>query len=146
MVDIILYNYFGAPNVLEKTLYEVSSESGVLNAEFDVLNPIIRFRTQNIVAFNYVYIKALQRYYFVTDIKQEGDICKVYLKVDVLHTYKEHIKKLKGVLMTTKESSYNNTRDVTYNKKPQYSNLSFNGESFNETGSLIMVTIKGNNE
>ena len=146
MVDIILYNYFGAPNVLEKTLYEVSTESGVLNADFDVLAPIIRFRTQNIVAFNYVYIKALQRYYFVTDIKQEGDICRVYLKVDVLYTYKEYIKKLKGVLMTTKESSYNNTRDVTYNKKPQYSNLSFNGESFNESGSLIMVTIKGNNE
>ncbi|MGZ7897747.1 hypothetical protein, partial [Haemophilus sp. SZY H54] len=84
MIKIKTFNYDGKPNEVNKTLQENSEYTGLLNASFNVLTPVVRFRTHTPVTFNYVYIESLNRYYFVSEKRQDGDICTVHLRVDVL--------------------------------------------------------------
>ena len=92
------YNYDGEPNRVNKTLQENEEYTGVLNSTVNILEPVIRFRTRNVVTFNYVYIESLNRYYFVSEIRQDGDVCTVYLRTDVLMTYKDKILDSTGTL------------------------------------------------
>lgn len=140
------YNYNGEPNRVNKTLQENEEYTGVLNSTVNVLEPVIRFRTRNVVTFNYVYIESLHRYYFVSEIRQDGDICAVRLKVDVLFTYKDKILASSGILTQGENvNKYLSNRANVVDVRPNVRKLDFpNKELLNETGSIVMVTIKGN--
>ncbi len=148
MIDIKTYNYTGERNRVDKTdmLTATGDFTGVLNASFDILHPVVRFRVNTPVNFNYAQIPVLgNRYYFVDTIKQDGNICSVTFSVDVLHTYKDSIKKLNGTLIQGENTDkYLSVRNEIYDVRPQVKRLDFpNTGLFNETGSIIMVTIKG---
>lgn len=140
------YNYNGEPNRVNKTLQENKEYTGVLNSTVNILEPVIRFRTTNIVTFNYVYIESLNRYYFVKELTQEGDLCTVRLKVDVLFTYKDKILASSGTLTQGENvNKYLSNRANVVDVRPNVRKLDFpNKELLNETGSIVMVTIKGN--
>jgi hypothetical protein len=146
MIKIKTFNYDGKPNEVNKTLQENSEYTGLLNASFNVLAPVVRFRTRTPVTFNYVYIESLNRYYFVKDISQDGDLCTVRLKVDVLFTYKDKILASSGTLTQGENvNKYLSNRSNVVDVRPKVRKLDFpNKELLNETGSIIMVTIKGN--
>lgn len=148
MIEIKTYNYTGERNRVNKTemLTPTGDYEGVLNASFDVLHPVVRFRVNTPVTFNYAQIPILgNRFYFVDNIKQEGNICSVTFSVDVLHTYREPIKKLSGTLIQGEDTyKYNSVRNEVYDVRPQIKRFDFpNTGLFNETGNIIMVTIKG---
>lgn len=140
------YNYNGKPNRVNKTLQEKEEYTGVLNSTVNILEPVIRFRTRNVVMFNYVYIESLHRYYFVSELNQDGDICTVRLHVDVLQTYKEKILASSATLTKgTNVNKYLSNCSHVVDVRPNFIKLDFpNKELINETGSIIMVTIKGN--
>lgn len=140
------YNYNGEPNRVNKTLQENEEYTGVLNSTVNILEPVIRFRTNNIVTFNYVYIESLHRYYFVSEIQQNGDICTVRLRVDVLFTYKDIILNSTATLTKSENGNkYLSNRSNVVDVRPNVRKLDFpNKELLNETGSIVMVTIKGN--
>ena len=146
MVKIKTFVYDGEPNRVNKTLQENEEYTGVLNATFNVLTPVVRFRTRTPVSFNYVYIESLHRYYFVSELTQDGDTCTVRLRVDVLFTYKDKI--LNTVATLTKGENgnkYLSNRNNVVDVRPNIRKLDFpNKKLINETGSIIMVTIKGN--
>lgn len=140
------YNYNGEPNRVNKTLQENEEYTGVLNSTVNILEPVIRFRTTNIVTFNYVYIESLNRYYFVSEIRQDGDICTVYLREDVLMTYKDKILDSTGTLTKgTDVNKYASNRENNYDLRPKLKKLDFpNTGLFSDKDNIIMVTIKGN--
>ena len=146
MIKIKTFVYDGEPNRVNKTLQENEEYTGVLNATFNVLTPVVRFRTRAPVSFNYVYIESLHRYYFVSELTQDGDICTVRLRVDVLFTYKDKI--LNTVATLTKGENgnkYLSNRNNVVDVRPNIRKLDFpNKGLLNETGNIIMVTIKGN--
>lgn len=146
MIKIKTFIYDGKPNTVNKTLQENEEYTGVLNATFNVLTPIVRFRTRTPVSFNYVFIESLNRYYFVSELNQDGDICTVRLRVDVLQTYKEKILASSATLTKgTNVNKYLSNRSNVVDVRPNFRKLDFpNKELINETGSIIMVTIKGN--
>lgn len=146
MVKIKTYVYDGEPNRINKTLKENNEYTGVLNMTFNVLNPIIRFRTRTPVTFNYVYIESLNRYYFVSEIEQNGDICTVHLQIDVLFTYKDIILNSTATLTKSENGNkYLSNRSNVVDVRPNIRKLDFpNKGLLNETGSIVMVTIKGN--
>lgn len=146
MIKIKTFIYDGKPNAVNKTLQENEEYTGVLNATFNVLTPVVRFRTREPVSFNYVYIESLNRYYFVSELTQDGDLCTVRLRVDVLQTYKEKIL-VSSATLTKGENvnKYLSNRSNVVDVRPQFRKLNFpNKNLINETGSIIMVTIKGN--
>lgn len=146
MVKIKTYVYDGEPNRINKTLQENNEYTGVLNMTFNVLNPIIRFRIRTPVTFNYVYIESLNRYYFVSEIEQNGDICVVHLKIDVLFTYKDIILGSTATLIKgTTVNKYISNRENIYDVRPNIKKVDFpNKNLLNRDGQIIMVTIKGN--
>ena len=146
MIKIKTYIYNGKPNEVNKTLQENEEYTGVLNATFNVLTPVVRFRTRTPVTFNYVYIESLNRYYFVKELTQDGDLCTVHLKVDVLFTYKDKILASSGTLTQGENvNKYLSNRANVVDVRPNVRKLDFpNKELLNETGSIVMVTIKGN--
>ena len=148
MIVINTYNYTGERNRVDKTalLTATGDYEGVLNALFDVLHPVVRFRVNAPVTFNYAQIPILgNRYYFVDNIKQDGNICTVTFSVDVLFTYKDSIKKLRGTLIRGENTDrYVSVRNPVYDARPHIKRLDFpNDGLFNETGDIVMVTIKG---
>ena len=146
MIKIKTFIYDGKPNTVNKTLQENEEYTGVLNATFNVLTPVVRFRTRTPASFNYVFIESLNRYYFVSELNQDGDICTVRLRVDVLQTYKEKILASSATLTKgTNVNKYLSNRSNVVDVRPNFRKLDFpNKELINETGSIIMVTIKGN--
>ena len=146
MIKIKTFIYDGKPNAVNKTLQENEEYTGVLNTTFNVLTPVVRFRTRTPVSFNYVYIESLNRYYFVSELTQDGDICTVRLRVDVLQTYKEKILASSATLTKSENGNkYLSNRSNVVDVRPNFRKLDFpNKNLINETGSIIMVTIKGN--
>lgn len=146
MIKIKTFIYDGKPNTVNKTLQANEEYTGVLNATFNVLTPVVRFRTRTPVTFNYVYIESLNRYYFVSELTQDGDLCTVRLRVDVLQTYKEKILASSATLTKGENvNKYLSNRSNVVDVRPNIRKLDFpNKELINETGSIIMVTIKGN--
>lgn len=146
MIKIKTFNFDGKPNELNKTLQENEEYTGVLNSTVNILEPVIRFRSNNVVTFNYVYIESLNRYYFVSEIRQDGDICTVRLRVDVLFTYKDIILNSTATLTKSENGNkYLSNRSNVVDVRPNVRKLDFpNKELLNETGSIVMVTIKGN--
>lgn len=140
------YNYNGEPNRVNKTLQENEEYTGVLNSTVNILEPVIRFRSRNVVTFNYVYIESLHRYYFVSEIRQDGDICTVYLRTDVLMTYKDKILNSTGTLTKGETvNGYASNRSNSYDLRPKLKKLDFpNTGLFSDNDNIIMVTIKGN--
>lgn len=145
MIKIKTFVYDGKPNEVNKTLQENEEYTGVLNAPFNVLSPVIRFRTRTPVTFNYVYIESLNRYYFVSEKRQDGDICTVHLRVDVLFTYKDIILNSSATLTKSENGNkYLSNRSNVVDVRPNIRKLDFpNKELLNDTGNIIMVTIKG---
>ena len=149
MIDIKTYNYTGERNRVDKTalLTATGDYTGVLNASFDVLHPVVRFRVNTPVTFNYAQIPVLgNRFYFVDNIKQDGNLCSVTFSVDVLHTYKDSIKKLTGTLIQGEDTDkFVSSRDITYDTRTINKFLWFpNSEILNGDGTITMVTLKGN--
>lgn len=146
MIKIKTFIYDGKPNAVNKTLQANEEYTGVLNATFNVLTPVVRFRTRTPVSFNYVFIESLNRYYFVSELNHDGDICTVRLRVDVLQTYKEKILASSATLTKGENvNKYLSNRSNVVDVRPNIRKLDFpNKELINETGSIIMITIKGN--
>lgn len=146
MIKIKTFNFDGKPNEVNKTLQENEEYTGVLNATFNVLTPVVRFRTRTPVTFNYVYIESLNRYYFVSEKQQDGDICTVRLRTDVLMTYKDKILDSTGTLIKgSNVNSYASNRENNYDLRPKLKKLDFpNKGLFSDNDNIIMVTIKGN--
>lgn len=146
MIKIKTFVYDGEPNMVNKTLQENKEYTGVLNVTFNILTPVVRFRTLMPVSFNYVYIESLNRYYFVSEILQDGDICTVRLRVDVLFTYKDII--LNSTATLTKSENANkfvSNRNTVYDVRPKTKKINFpNTGLLNETGTVVMITLKGN--
>lgn len=146
MIKIKTFVYDGEPNRVNKTLQENEEYTGVLNVTFNVLTPVVRFRTRTPVSFNYVYIESLHRYYFVSELTQDGDICTVRLRVDVLFTYKDKILST-GATLTKSENGnkYLSNRNSVYDVRPKTKKINFpNTGLLNETGTVVMITLKGN--
>ena len=139
------YNYNGEPNRVNKTLQENEEYTGVLNSTVNILEPVIRFRSRDVVTFNYVYIESLHRYYFVSAIQQDGDICTVHLRTDVLMTYKDKILDSTGTLTKGETvNGYSSNRSNVYDLRPKLKKLNFpNTGLFSDNDNIIMVTIKG---
>lgn len=148
MVKIKTFIFNGKPNEVNKTLQENAEYTGVLNATFNVLTPVVRFRTRTPVTFNYVYIESLNRYYFVSEKQQDGDICTVRLRVDVLFTYKDIILNSSATLVKGGNANkFVSNRNNVYDVRPKTKKINFpNTGLLNETGTIVMVTLKGNGD
>lgn len=147
MTTINFYSYNGHPNTVNKQLGEFTAIEGDLRQTFDVLHPTVTLRKQPRPTFNYCYIPDLGRYYFVDRVSFEGNNAyELTLRVDVLKTYEGEILVATGrVSESDNPDPYISNRETVYKRTPNFEKVPFaNTGLLNETGGIIMVTLKGN--
>lgn len=143
MVTLKLYEYTGAPNVVNKTLGEPSTTlQGVLYDRTNVLQPVVKLERIT-PTFNYLHIEQLNRYYFVANVTiQDANFMLVSLQEDTLKTYADTILNAVATATKTATQNYDSNNTPVYDVRKQLQQFDFGG-GFDETGSVIMITIKG---
>lgn len=147
MTTINFYSYNGHPNTVNKQLGDFTAIEGDLRQTFDVLRPTVTLRKQPRPTFNYCHIPDLGRYYFVDRVSFEGNNAyELSLRVDVLKTYESEILAATGrVSESDNPDPYISNRETIYKRTPNFEKVPFaNTGLLNETGGIIMVTLKGN--
>lgn len=147
MVTIKFYKYTGRPRTVNKTLGESTDISGVLRDDFNMIKPVITIRKQDVSNFNYCFIPDFNRYYFIEEVTlQNKNEYEMQLSLDVLKTYETQILDATGrVTEQDNPDPYISNRDTVYNRKPNFEKVPFTETGLlNETGGIIMVTLKGN--
>ena len=87
-MNITLYVNSSEKNKIGKALTTVDVLQGSIKGESSIINPTILIEYDNPTAFNYVYIDAFSRYYFVNDvIVVRNGLLRVSLTVDVLESF-----------------------------------------------------------
>lgn len=146
---MILYNYKGRPNTLNKTLTKVGEINVTLRPEINTRSPQIKIiNPPQMYTFNYVYVPEFGKYYFVSDYKFiGGNTYLLSLQIDLLQTYKEQILQGSGLIVESDKSDpYISNRNNIYNITPNFERIEFpNKGLLNEKGKIIMITLKGTN-
>lgn len=87
-MNITLYVNSSEKNKIGKTLTAVGTLEGSIKHESSIINPVILIEYNDPTAFNYVYIDAFGRYYFVNDVVVvRNNLLRVSLTVDVLESF-----------------------------------------------------------
>lgn len=147
MVTINFYSYNGHPDTVNKVLGSPTQVDGTLRQDFDILHPVLSLKHSPLPAFNYCYV--LKRYYFIDRVEYVGNSTyELTLRVDVLKTYESEILAATGrVTETDNPDPYISNRDTVYRRTPNFEKVPFaNTGLLNETGGIIMVTLKGKPE
>lgn len=98
-MEVIFYYNASDDRVINKTLIGGQSFIGVPRDEINVMSPIIRFDSSEILRYNYAYIPELQRYYAVDSVTafREG-LWDVSFTVDVLMSFRGDIMPLSVIV------------------------------------------------
>lgn len=91
-MEVIFYYNASDDRVINKTLIGGETFVGTPREEVNIMNPIIRFESEEIIRYNYAYIPELQRYYVINSVVayREG-IWDVSFSVDVLMSFRGDI-------------------------------------------------------
>lgn len=86
-------------NVVNKDITEVSTLTGSLRNESEVVDVTILIEGQNPNGFNYIYIEEFKRYYYVLQrTSVRNGLVRIEAHCDVLMTYKADFLKLPAVI------------------------------------------------
>lgn len=144
-MKIFFYNTTSGNNVINKVLTNETAYDIKFKDSTDVKTPLVILRSDDIINFNYAYIEKFNRYYFVERIElYPNSIYNIYLRCDVLETYKNDILKCEGNISQQKQN-VNNYFDSNYKTEVRKevdiynSNVTLSGNKNN----IILATIGG---
>lgn len=105
-MQITLYVNASEKNKINKSLTAVSTLMGSVKDNTSITHPKILIEYDNPVSFNYCYIDAFNRYYFVDDvIIVRNNLLQISLSVDVLESFKTAILS-QNVIIDKNTSNY----------------------------------------
>lgn len=148
MVSIKFYNYNGHYNSVPKTLGDAVTLDGLFRDDYNYTAPTITVTSSTPITYNYCYVPTFDKYYYIYRIEViNSTTYRLYLRLDVLQTYRIAILNSKGTVTESDNANkYASNRNVVYDVRPQFEKISFaNSGLFKEDGSIIMITIKGDN-
>ena len=148
-INIILYRNVDVNNSINKSPEMVRVISGVLRDGCSISHPVVRIE-YNDINYNYAYVEALKRYYYINDIFiVNGQLKDLYLTCDVLMTYKQQIINKNAIVGRTAnfEVSYKNdemaridvNRERVLIESDVQSGLTPSGTPYNN---IIMIGVK----
>lgn len=105
-MDLIFYKTNSPNQMADKVLTNDMSVNGNLKANCDILNPSITIEyNNNVLGYNYVYIPAFARYYYITGFNIVNNTISVSLKCDVLKSHINDIKNSIGTVIRSQSGS-----------------------------------------
>ena len=121
-----------------------------IKAPSSIINPVLEVGTVNVINFNYCYIPAFNRYYFIDDIVFDRGIWNVSCTVDVLASFKSAIGSSSQYILRSASNSdgtiidmmYPATSEIDYQIiNPTLDPFTWSGFS----GGVYVIGIKGSN-
>lgn len=129
-------------NVVGKTLDSLKTVNGTIKSNFDILSPYVEV-SFNPIEYNYCYIPALKRYYFINDYRViRNALFGISLKIDVLETYKDSIKATKADVVGTESNSYSESSNYPKQVKHTLRKIDY-PYTFTKSENMILVTVVG---
>lgn len=120
------------------------SFEGVPRDDLDIMSPVIRFESDEMLRYNYARIPELQRYYYIKDrtIFREG-VWDITFDVDVLMSFRNDILHLNAI--ADKQSMPENGNEYIDDSSLVTENVMFQTvynfpNGFNDTGEYILIT------
>lgn len=90
--EVILYQYSGEDNVVDKPLKNIGVLKGVFRDVASITHLNMTIEYNKLPDFNYVYVSDFNRYYYVTNYSSyRTNLWELNLSIDVLMTYKNAI-------------------------------------------------------
>lgn len=130
--------------LINKELIEGETLTGIPRDNVNIMNPIIRFESSDIMRYNYAYIPELQRYYKVSSIDiARNEIYDVTFSVDVLMSFRGHILQLPVIV--DKQTDADNGDEYIDDGSLVMDNVMFTTVydfpfGFNNTPEIILIT------
>lgn len=136
-MKINLYEYTDAPNIINKTLPEPDEKNGAINDSFNIDNPIFKF-TEFSLKYNYCYVDALNRYYWIDDITIDPNgLYIVTMSIDVLMTFKDEITQGTATITQNKANDFN--RDEQTTPETLFNSIELTNPFNYEKGSIVLI-------
>lgn len=98
-------------NKIDKSLTDISTYSGVLKNDTDIINPIIQIECSlsDVKHTNYMTISSFGRSYFILNIRSLNNrVVEFQCHVDVLTSFKNEIKANQGIIKRSESKSVYN--------------------------------------
>lgn len=144
-MTITLYKNESEKNKINKILTTVATLTGTLRDSSSIINPDIVIEYDNPTGFNYCYIDAFNRFYFVTNITViNNKLLKLSLKVDVLESFKTSILAQNIIIdkSTSNVDEYLPDDNLVVNVKTKTDIVNF-PSGLLESGEFILITAGG---
>ena len=142
-MNIVAYNNKSDPRKIDKTLIQVTEFVGTLRNETDVVTPVILVEGA-LPAFNYCFIAAFNRYYFVTDFRTvRNNVYEIHCKSDVLMSF--DLDNVTGVVVASERvgvNNYLNNKNWVTTVKDKTDIITFPAGLL-DTGEYILITAGG---
>lgn len=141
-MDITLYQNISENNRVGKTLINVQTFTGNLRQSTSIINPVIMLNADNPTVYNYAYIPAFNRYYFINKIEAyRTGLFILTMSVDVLETYKTEIKGMLAIIDKNETVGNNYFNDGSFVLDSRAYNQIINfSNGFNDNGKFILIT------
>lgn len=145
-MEVRFYYNQSDDRVINKSLIEDGKNvyDGIPRDEVSVMNPVVRFESDEILRYNYAYIPSLQRYYSIVDrTAYRQGVWDITFAVDVLMSFRADISDLNVVV--DKQSMPTNGNEYIDDGSLVSENVMFQTiyeflDGFNDTGEYILIT------
>ena len=140
---IYLYNNESPVNKISKEITLLSTLTGAMRGESNVVSPVIRIENSVFPVFNYAQIPDFERYYYLRDVREvRSNIWDIYLQSDPLMSF--NIGSVSGILVEgeTGGDTYLEHRHFVRNVKSKTNILTF-GNGLLNSGEYILITAGG---
>lgn len=138
-----LYNTNSSNNTINKVLTDELTFDIKFKDVANIQNPVIKLNSKTMVTSNYAYLPDFNRYYFIEQITVEsGSLFTLYLKCDLLETYKDDILNSVGLIDRCEVGS--EYLDVGYENEINKEHLIYESDKELIVGNnILMVTLGG---
>lgn len=140
-MEITLYKNTDPKNKITKTLENGLTLAGNFRGVCNLSTPVLDVATDNAYLYNYCYIPALQRYYFINDITiVRSGVFSLHCHIDVLKTYENEIKQTTAEIVKSENPTKNIKCELT--ESVETTEIPLN-DVFNHNGVLALATATG---
>ena len=144
-MDVYIYKNSDDKRVLNKTMDTQRSVTADIKGTCSITAPNLILSYQG-VDFNYIYVPAWSRYYFVTDITvTTGGRVEVRCKVDVLMSYRDDILNTSAHIIrseTKPQLTISDDRNVFYGKKQNIIKTFGSGFTCDSLSKCFLIGVK----
>lgn len=143
-MKLTLYSNNEDKRKISKTVASGTEVNFTARADFNILNPIIILTTVDATQYNYAYIDAVNRYYFIDKIENiRNGVYKLFLSVDVLKTYELSIKSLSAEIVES-ENPNEDFLNCEMSDNEVTSEIALT-DVFDHSGKMYFATVYGGN-